>query len=295
MLGGVFAAPQAALADTAGVGVGVEAALSADLVPILAPPAPSKDDRATKGTHAPKGKPPAVGKTRSTDKLLALTYFYNGGRQTITGTGASANLTIHTPSLDTTAGDFHTLTEIAVQSANSQQIVEVGWTIDPAVNGNSNPHLFVYNWVNGSPGCYNGCGWVDNGSNSFDAGDALTSGTTKRFGILYSGTSPNGQWWVHYDGAFVGYFPETDWGAAFNQSGLHQLFGEVAANSAAPCTDNGNALYGSNPSAAVIGSTSIEGVLNANVNLTAFEDDPTMYDVNKLSGRTLQYGGPGDC
>lgn len=47
-----------------------------------------------------------------------------------------------------------------VQSEDGRHIVEVGWTVDRELNGDAQPHLFVYHWVDGQATCYNGCGFV---------------------------------------------------------------------------------------------------------------------------------------
>ena len=72
--------------------------------------------------------------------------------------GQTGSLTQHQPYLG--VNDYHTLAEISVESADLRQIVEVGWTVDRGVNGDSLPHLFVFHWVNGAPTCYYGCGFV---------------------------------------------------------------------------------------------------------------------------------------
>jgi hypothetical protein len=40
---------------------------------------------------------------------------------------------------------------------NCRQTVEAGWTVDPGLNGDGNPHLFIFSTANGyQTGCYNG-------------------------------------------------------------------------------------------------------------------------------------------
>ena len=84
-------------------------------------------------------------------------YHYSSGLQYAETDGTYANLVIGKP--DLAEEDYHTLAEIAVQSADGKQIVEVGWTVDRGVNGDDDPHLFVYHWVDGKETCYNGCGF----------------------------------------------------------------------------------------------------------------------------------------
>lgn len=220
-------------------------------------------------------------------KATQTVYFlYNVGSQDAVTDGAYANFTISKPTL--AASDYHTLAELAVQSANGNQIVEVGWNVDQVVNGDADPHLFVYHWVNGQPGCYNSCGFVQYSQN-VSPGDTLPQNATKRLGIQYY----DGAWWIAYDTEWVGYFPGSLWNNTFTQSGTIQAFGEVAAASTAPCTAMGNGLNGnSNSSAARIGSISFINGPTVDMYVRSTSD---YYDVAKLTGRTFRYGGPGAC
>ena len=245
--------------------------------------------------YAPKGRigptttlkseavPPAPNATTAAGKI----FLYNYGSQTSASDGLFANVSIAKPTLG--AKDFHTLAELAVQSADSNQIVEVGWNVDPSVNGDTDPHLFVYHWINGAETCYNACGFVQS-SATVKPGATLTYGVAKRFGIQFSA----GAWWISFDSEFIGSFPETLWTsqgvASFNRTGFVQTFGEVAASSTAPCTQMGNGLLGTNAAAAVLGSISYTN--GPTVALTV-KSNSDVYAVNALSTRTFQYGGPG--
>ncbi|SFF30388.1 protein of unknown function [Actinoplanes philippinensis] len=267
--------------------------------------APDDEPEGGLGEYAPKGnssrsgvlgststelippKPPAVNPASQAKQAdQTVLFHYNVGSQAAVTDGAYANFSINKPSLALT--DFHTLAELAVQSSNGNQIVEVGWTVDRLVNGDSDPHLFVYHWVNGVPTCYNGCGFVQYSAN-ISPGDTLPENATKRLGIQYY----SGAWWIAYDTEWVGYFPGTLWSGNFTQSGMIQAFGEVAGISLLPCTDMGNGLNGAtNSSAARIGSVSY--INGPAVDLYVRSTSPH-YDVAKLSGRTFRYGGDGAC
>ncbi len=76
-------------------------------------------------------------------------YYYVGAAEyKIKASGAQASFTQADQTLS--PNDSHTLTEIAVESTKASQIVELGWTVDPSINGDSLPHLFVFHWVNGT-------------------------------------------------------------------------------------------------------------------------------------------------
>jgi hypothetical protein len=105
-------------------------------------------------------------------------------------------------------------------------VVEVGWNVDRAVNGDESAHLFVYYWINGKGVCYNLCdggGFVPY-NNGINAGDTVPVDNFKKFGIQYN----DGAWWVAYDTTFVGYYPAklwTDQNTSFTFGRYFQGFG----------------------------------------------------------------------
>ncbi|GAA1636384.1 hypothetical protein GCM10009828_075730 [Actinoplanes couchii] len=233
-------------------------------------------------------KPPAL-RTEALKTVAAAStvlYHYNAGSQAAVTDGAYANFGIGKPTLALT--DFHSLAELAVQSADGTQVVEVGWTVDRLVNGDTEPHLFVYHWVNGVPTCYNACGFVRYSTN-IRPGDTLPEDTTKKLGIQYY----DGAWWVAYDTEWVGYYPASRWGGTFTQTGNVQFFGEVAALSLAPCTEMGNGRNG-NSDAAAARISSVTYLNGPPVDLYV-RSTSNHYDVARLSGRTFRYGGAGAC
>ncbi len=229
---------------------------------------------------------PAPGQARN------VKYHYAGAHQYVEADGTYANLVIGKPKLKDE--DFHTLAEIAVQSADAKQIVEVGWTVDRSVNeGSEEPHLFVYHWVDGKETCYNACGFVPYSKTAVPGGK-LPTGVSKRFGIQFF----NGAWWIAYDTEWVGYFPATLWTTTpFTKSGLIQWFGEVAASNSDPCTQMGTGASQLDTGAARVGSIALLGGPDPNLNMSpvnAQDGTRNKYQVNKLSDRTFRYGGPVD-
>jgi hypothetical protein len=218
-----------------------------------------------------------------------IQYFYNAGSQLAETDGYYATAIVGKPTL--ALSDYHTLAELALQSADGNQIVEVGWNVDRVVNGDTDPHLFVYHWVNHQTSCYNGCGFVQY-SPTVAPGATLTNGAAKRFGIQYF----NGAWWIAYDSEWIGYFPESLWTSqgvpSFNRSGLIQTFGEVASASTTPCTGMGNGLLGLLLNSAMLSSVSYLNGPAVNLNIWS---SSSYYQVNALSSRTFRYGGPGAC
>lgn len=89
--------------------------------------------------------------------------------------------------------EYHTLNEIAIQTADQQQTVEVGWGHGGWCH-NGAPCLFVYHWVNQGATCYpqasGQCGWTDYAGSSLNVGDSL-AGTTESAGCTSSTTARN--------------------------------------------------------------------------------------------------------
>ncbi|BCJ32689.1 hypothetical protein Athai_01920 [Actinocatenispora thailandica] len=235
---------------------------------------------------APGSALPGRGADRAAPAAGTFTYVY--GRQSVDTDGAAVTIDQAAPTLAT--ADYHSLAELAVQSADGQQIVEIGWTVDRAVNnGDTGPHLFVYHWVDRQESCYNGCGFVPT-SNTVHAGDPVTPGVAGRYEIVHAA----GQWQTWYDGTEVGYFPDSLWGNGYTRAGLVQAFGEVAASSAAPCTDMGNGTFGD-----ASGSTAVSGFAldngSAPAQLSVADTNSAWYDHGGTTGTSFRFGGPGAC
>ncbi|GAA1590509.1 neprosin family prolyl endopeptidase [Actinoplanes couchii] len=245
-----------------------------------------KSERVT----APPPKPPAMRTATTTAAKKAdeatVHYLYNMGSQAAVTEGAYANMTISKPSLG--KADYHSLAEIAIQSADNLQVVEVGWMVNRNVNGDEDPHLFVYHWADGKPGCYNGCGFVQYSAN-IKPGATLPQDTMKKVGIQYNA----GGWWVAYESEWVGYFPDKLWATSgFTKSGNVQMFGEVAAASPKPCTQMGNGLTPDDTNASRFSSVTY---LNGPTAELAVSSTTDVYTVSRLSTRAFRYGGPGVC
>jgi hypothetical protein len=213
-------------------------------------------------------------------------YLYATGKQAAQTDGVAALLTVANPRVAT--DDWHSLAEIALQSADEQQIVEVGWNVDRTTNGDNDTHLFVYHWVDGAPTCYNTCDFTPYGLASIRPGDTLATGAVKQFGIQHF----NGAWWVAYDTEWIGYFADSVWDNSFTRTGLVQFFGEVAASSTTPCTQMGNGTTpDNNTAAAKIGSAVYLNGPTVQLHVTSTNAYPT----TQVTDRTFRYGGPGSC
>jgi Neprosin len=287
-----------------------------------AAPADTSGATEPRGRYAPKGRPggPAPLRSETTDvKPSGLTakstgsaaapqaaaaetkaetkadnkvnYFYAVGSQGVAAEGLYASVTVAKPTVG--AADYHSLAELALQSADRQQTIEVGWTVNRALNGDDDPHLFVFHWVNGVPTCYNGCGWVQI-SKTLKPGDTLALGV-KKFGIQLIDDS----WWIVFGSEYIGYFPTSLWsdkGTKFEEGGHFQSYGEVAAGTDKPCTQMGNGVRGTDKNAAALGSvTLVSSLVPAPAVTLSVRLDPSTsyYSVNPVTVKTMQYGGPG--
>lgn len=198
-------------------------------------------------------------------------YYYQTGLQNFSSgfpTTLQANTKVFAPYVDT--DDYHSLTELAAIKtiSSARNIVEIGITVDPVVNGDYDPHLFGFWWKAGNGQCYNtGCGftpYTSTPTNPITLGMTLTYGATVTYGILWD--APSTAWWLYASVSnidsgtshWVGYYDNTLWdttntyGSAvsgFVNMDNPQAFNEVAAgnidgsgNAFKPCTDSGGIM-----------------------------------------------------
>lgn len=109
-----------------------------------------------RGTHTPgqqkakKDPPPAAttvtgAGTGCAYYATSLYYCHAGASQFVTSDGAYMSTPVQSPTV--TANDNHSLAELAVESADGKQIIEIGWRIYRP--DGPTPRLFIYHWVNG--------------------------------------------------------------------------------------------------------------------------------------------------
>lgn len=235
---------------------------------------------------------------------------------TTTGTGATQAASLvsqHKPDLNATGcGDaadttYHSLYELAIEdiySPGGRNIVEVGWTVDYSLNGDCNPHLFAFHWVNGTPQGYapaggaSGNGFIDNGAETTDIGDAVAytaQGSAPTLFYQYmierttqcsgGGASGSGNGWrlkwtisgvVHILGAYC----DTRWtsqGTSFTVFPRLDSFGELATvnTKAEDCGDLGSGTFGTGSlaSAAKHKAMSVAGYPGATNTFTTVQID----------------------
>lgn len=230
------------------------------------PPTPRLDvDHKPKGVKAPKGLNTGTA-TDTRTACASVCYKYSTGAQLFSAgqepTGASIRQTVSNQFLDTR--DYHTVVEMSMQNVDpvtgNRNVVEIGQHVDRTVNGDADTHLFVFSWVNGVQGSYNGGnGYAHAVGCSPCAGDSIQSavGTAKTFEWQHIGTA----WWAKYNANYVGAFPDSTWGGNFTNATVVQNFGEVAAstsNNSSDDADESCSDMGSGGHAGTSSSTSID-------------------------------------
>src|SRR3974390_589916 len=86
----------------------------------------------------------------------AAGYLYVGDYDPTATTEASVNIPVNAQT--GLVSTEHSLFEMSMsnQTGSSGNIIEIGVTTDPSLNGNLYPHWFVSSWVNGTWKGYNG-------------------------------------------------------------------------------------------------------------------------------------------
>jgi len=224
--------------------------------------------------------------------------FYNTAYQNIKTTAAAGDFTINTPVVG--AADYHSLAALTVATTNSQQIVEVGWSVDPVRNGDAEPHLFVFHWVDHDAGqsCYPHnatelCGFVLNGTPAILPWSSLAGVSSPlQFQIAYQ----NGNWNIFVGGQLIGWFPGTLWNSTFTEADVVEWSGEASASTTQPQTQMGNGIFGTQSGSAEI--TDLTYLTSAGTPISATPKftvtNPSFYAAFfDTAAQAFDYGGPG--
>jgi Neprosin len=190
--------------------------------------------------------------------------------------------------------------------AGCYSTAETGWSESIGQFGDSKPHLFVYSIDCGvgnaySSNAFGGINWVQSSPVAFP-NMALTNNDTFH---VYGARMDGNNWWIYYDGQWVGYIPHSSWSYMFpNVITEAQAGGELMTVNHNTCADMGYAgLYGGNPGAAMFANVWYEYNYNTqstSTYLTSHSSDPSYYATGNWSsppnhGYAFRYGGPGWC
>ncbi|MEO8382073.1 MAG: neprosin family prolyl endopeptidase [Acidobacteriota bacterium] len=220
-------------------------------------------------------------------------YYYGPASFATAADGGGMTMRIQRPGF---SGSGHSLDELAVQGGDGNgNIIELGWNLSPVQYSDSDPHLFVFHWINWAPTCYDGCGWVQYSGTYFPG---MNLGALVDRDVYIGYVFYQGNWWAWFDNQWLGYFPGTEWSGSFTRSSLIQWFGEVATdNGIPPDVQMGNGLFPSNAGAA-INQTLCD--VDAAAWVCWYRDMqslgpnyPPYYDINRTAFGATRYGGPG--
>jgi hypothetical protein len=122
-------------------------------------------------------------------------------------------------------------------------------------------------------------------------------GTASQYMIRYQ----QGNWWIGYQGEWIGYFPGSLWTVSFTSTGIIQWFGELAAARSAtpPQSSIGNYYHGesSDHDTAQMSRISLfddAGGLQGPTSLSFHNTDDALYSTGAGSAPDeFRYGGHG--
>jgi hypothetical protein len=202
--------------------------------------------------------------------------------------------------------DCHSLAEMAVYTKPDEQVVEVGWIVDPVQFRGDDPtlpHLFVYHWVNGVPGGYpslqNEHGFQPESTKIYP-GVALK----KNSWLVMRITHTTAGWQIYVGSTWVGFFPASRWKkGTFDKALGVEWFGEVSAalGVTKPCTRMGNGNFPGNGADEITNQeiTNSEGKAVPAVTSPNSPTDSNYYRVEQITlpgsaeFNNMAFGGPG--
>lgn len=227
-------------------------------------------------------------------------YFYaQAYTPDITGNYAAGTFKVADPKVG--PGDCHSLAELAVASEKTladarENIIEVGWTVDPALADGHDPnlpHLFVFYWVKGKEGCYDTlCKGFEKSGDL--VGSVLPTGSRRVLSIDHR----KGYWDIFDGDELIGRYPDTLWSKGFTTFQLAEWFGEVAAapGAAKTCTEMGNGLYATNGDADTIAAMILrDSAKKLKPSIFTRNATPDFYSAEKTSATAIRFGGQGSC
>ena len=223
---------------------------------------------------ARKDTPPQVPIQRETTPS-GFTYLYASSFQHATAAGAYGAYLVGDPTVPAANANSgaHSLAELAVESSDYSQVIEVGWSVAPEQFGDHLPHLFVYHWVDGAPTCYDGCGFIST-STAITPAMPLTPGSTSVFKVVYA----NSNWNLYDNGTLFGYFPSSLWAGTFTSVAFTQWFGEVAIPATdAPCVQMGTGVFAGEPGSDTI--TDMGFVNGPPISVVPLVTNPAYYSI----------------
>lgn len=220
-------------------------------------------------------------------------YYYGPASYARTADGGGMTVRIERPAFH---GDGHSLNELSVQGGEDHgNIIELGWNVSSSQYHDSDPHLFVYHWINWAGTCYDTCGWHQYSPTYFPGMNlAALVGHAVYNGYVHH----EGNWWAWFDNQWLGYFSDSEWSGSFTQSTMIQWFGEVATNNGnPPDVQMGNGFFPTN-----LASTKMTTLCDVDAaawvcwyrDLQSLGPNyPAYFDIRRTGFGETRYGGPG--
>ena len=275
-------------------------------------PAPARRSRVWGGRKHGKG---SRGASASRSALNGYWYSWSFGAQTYKASkginGLFVQQTNEQPYIPTAESELGSHSSGQLWAVNDggggcYSTAETGWSESIGQFKDANTHLFVYSIDCGvgngySSNEYGGINWVQSSAVTFP-NQVLTHNDAFH---VYGARMTGNNWWIYYDGQWVGYIPHSAWHYRFpSVINLAEAGGEVATVNYSTCADMGYAgLFGGNPGAAMFSSVWYEYNYNTQSALTDLlsqSTDPSYYATGNWSsppnhGYAFRYGGPGWC
>jgi hypothetical protein len=243
---------------------------------------------ATIGVAAPGNASASADAPPSRVSAALTTSYFAGGFQFGTSDGAMVT-TLDTFSLIVGPGAIGSAAFLAVESADQQQVIEVGYHVRPGLYGDTLPHLFIAIWVNNVFQCFNlGCGFVQHHP-SLDPGMSFGGGFELQPMIQHF----QGNWWIGNRFDWMGFFPDSRWNNTFTKAGLVQWLGQVQTDGSAPCATMGNSVPP--PSANTAAFHEVAYFNGPSVSLGVTETNHALYGAAIVGTNNIHYGGRGVC
>lgn len=264
---------------------------------------PLANGKANKKLVPFKGNPKKAGgvTTLATACTPNPCYIYNERSQSFSqptnATGTSVSMTVAKPTM--LSWDYHSLAEALVSNGTNR--VEAGWTVDTALNGDSDPHLFVFWALSGAGQGYNTGDFLAAGGATIAPGDNINSlvGTSKvlQWEHFGAGCGCTQGWWLKWDGSFVGVYPDTLWSGAFTSPDFASHYGELVLDQTPSQSKMGNNHNATSANPAQGASFSSYTVLGTGAPAASYSagvsTDGVRWPKYNNSSTEFHYGGPG--
>jgi hypothetical protein len=200
-----------------------------------------------------------------------------------------------------TAGS-HSLGQLWAIDMKGKSTVEEGWTEAPGQYPDVEPHLFVARkdageYTNTGYAGAGGVSWIQVSESEYPNMVVTHDDRVHSYAVEERG----GNWWVWYDGAWIGYLPHSAWVKHFPSVSEIRAGGEVETPEESTCTDMGNGLYGTQANSATVVFTWWENASVAeDASFEGFATADPVYNIGQwLPSHTepygFHYGGPGWC